>query len=152
MQDSGLNIFMPKGAMNCEKLIFAGYTNNHRVCHIGCMALYCFSHPVSGVFFYLSYAPEGVLFIIVFYRKTLHLFFLFKEKDTKRKKPRAPEVFLYFYSIMPPPHSTTVKPFRSKPSNSCGAISTGALSGFAAINTRSRLSGEGVISSSAVFV
>jgi hypothetical protein len=53
---------MPKGAMNCEKLIFAGYTNNHRVCRIGFSALYCFSHPVSGVFFYLSIAPEGVLF------------------------------------------------------------------------------------------
>ena len=63
MQDSGLNIFMPKGAMNCEKLIFAGYTNNHRVCHIGFMAPYCFSHPVSGVFLYIFYAPVGVLFV-----------------------------------------------------------------------------------------
>ena len=42
-----------------------------------------------------------------------------------------------------PPHSTTVKPRRSKAGNSCASIGTGASSGRHAMNTRSSASGAG---------
>lgn len=51
-----------------------------------------------------------------------------------------------------PPHSTTVNPSRRKGANCCGSISCGCASGFHAMNTRSILSGFGVIVSSAACV
>ena len=46
-----------------------------------------------------------------------------------------------------PPHSTTVKPFRSKGLISGASISIGSSSGVQAMKTRKRLSGSGVIES-----
>ena len=57
-----------------------------------------------------------------------------------------------FHCTFAPPHSTAVNPVRSNGSNSCGSISIAPVSGFHAMNTRSRLSGTGVISNSAASV
>ena len=51
-----------------------------------------------------------------------------------------------------PPHSTTVKPLRSGPASSCGGSSTGSSRGFQAMNTRSTVSGVGVMVSRAASV
>ena len=54
--------------------------------------------------------------------------------------------------ISDPPHSTTVKPFLSKVSSCWGSISTAFSRGTYAMNTLSRLSGFGVMSSLAASV
>ena len=67
----------------------------------------------------------------------------FVEKNTPEEELPVREV----HGISAPPHSTTVKPFRSKGLISGASISIGSSSGIHAIKTRKRLSGLGVIES-----
>ena len=50
------------------------------------------------------------------------------------------------YPSSVPPHSITAKPLRVKGCSACGAIFSHPVAGLALMNTRSRLSGAGVIS------